>query len=102
MTERAPAGEDRPTLAADAERCAGFTDAATLERCTRRFSCARFLAASGPATPFRVAACEGGDAFLPVHAPHDATPRDSGASLAPATRPGDGCATSSAARGLAA
>lgn len=102
MTERAPAGEDRPTLAADAERCAGFTDAATLERCTRRFSCARFLAASGPATPFRVAACEGGDAFLPVHAPHDATPRDSGVSLTDPTRAGAGCHTSSEGEELAA
>lgn len=103
MTERAPAGEDRPRLPDGAARCAGFVGDDTHTRCNRRFDCARFLARSGPHTPFHISACgDGVDRFVSAHAPHDASPRESGESLAGLTRSGAGCRTSNEGQELAA
>ena len=67
-------------LAQDVARCAGFLGGGP-ERCTRRFTCARFVEPAGPRTPFALSACGAGvDAY--IHA--DTVPAES-----PAGHPAD-------------
>jgi hypothetical protein len=48
----------------DVSRCAGFLGDGP-ERCTRRFTCARFLESPGLHTPFAWSVCGGGvDAYI--------------------------------------
>jgi hypothetical protein len=61
----------------DTTRCGGFVAEAHHTLCDRRFDCARFHDRD-IARPFKVSACEDGDAF--VHA-------DSGPEAAPADHP---------------
>ena len=49
----------------DPTRCGGFVAEAHHTLCERRFECARFLD-NDQARPFRISACEGGDAFVHV------------------------------------
>lgn len=71
-----------PALPLDVARCGGMQPLADAQ-CTRRTSCARYLARSGPSSPFDVSCCEAGDRY--IHAgsvvttstagnPKDATP----------------------------
>jgi hypothetical protein len=52
-------------MTADTTRCGGFVAEAHHTLCDRRFDCARFHDRD-MARPFKVSACEGGDAFVHV------------------------------------
>jgi hypothetical protein len=58
-------------LPLDVARCAGRKPF-TADRCQRRDQCARWLAKSGPASPFYLSVCEQGDKF--IHAETVAAP----------------------------
>jgi hypothetical protein len=62
----------------DPTRCGGFVAEAHHTLCTRRFDCARYLD-NTLARPFRISACEGGDAFI-----HAATVAEHGGAAHPA------------------
>ena len=78
----------------DVARCAGFLGGGP-ERCTRRFTCARFIEPAGPNTPFTMSACGAGvDAY--IHA--DTVPAESPAAY-PADRYSFGVLAANTARG---
>lgn len=80
----------------DVARCAGFLGGGP-ERCTRRFTCARFIEPAGPNTPFTMSACGAGvDAY--IHA--DTVPAESPAAYpANNTPPGVLCSQPAAQEG---